>query len=211
MLFYITGGAPQAVPGTAYVEANQTACAEVCCSSDYTWVVSNASRQLFPSKMIGLSKEYSDYFTWSYTEMSSLSRELVEHRLLIKPGFRLFKQKPKLFYPDLHPRIKDEICRLLETKFIIPCRYTDWVSNIVSVEKKTVISSESTFDFRNLNRATLKDEYPMSEADILINNASGNRVVSFLDGNVGHNQILMAEEDDSKTIFICLGFIGLFE
>jgi hypothetical protein len=32
-LFYITGGAPQAVPGTAYVVANQTACTEVCCSS----------------------------------------------------------------------------------------------------------------------------------------------------------------------------------
>jgi hypothetical protein len=33
MLFYIIGGAPQAVPGTACVEANQTACTEVCCSS----------------------------------------------------------------------------------------------------------------------------------------------------------------------------------
>jgi hypothetical protein len=32
-LFYITGGAPQAVPGTACVVANQTACTEVCCSS----------------------------------------------------------------------------------------------------------------------------------------------------------------------------------
>jgi hypothetical protein len=34
MLFYITIGAPQAVPGTAYEEANQTACTEVCCSSE---------------------------------------------------------------------------------------------------------------------------------------------------------------------------------
>jgi hypothetical protein len=33
MLFYITDGAPQAVPGTACVVANQTACTEVCCSS----------------------------------------------------------------------------------------------------------------------------------------------------------------------------------
>jgi hypothetical protein len=36
MLFYITGGAPQAVPGTACVEANQTACIEVCCNSVYS-------------------------------------------------------------------------------------------------------------------------------------------------------------------------------
>jgi hypothetical protein len=33
MLFYITGGAPQAVPGTACVETNWTACIEVYCSS----------------------------------------------------------------------------------------------------------------------------------------------------------------------------------
>jgi hypothetical protein len=34
MLFYITGGAPQAVPGTACVEANRTACIEDTCSSE---------------------------------------------------------------------------------------------------------------------------------------------------------------------------------
>jgi predicted nucleic acid-binding Zn ribbon protein len=34
MLFYIIGGAPQAVPGTACVEANRTACTEVYCSSE---------------------------------------------------------------------------------------------------------------------------------------------------------------------------------
>jgi hypothetical protein len=33
MLFYITGGAPQAVPGTSCVEANRTACTEVYYSS----------------------------------------------------------------------------------------------------------------------------------------------------------------------------------
>jgi hypothetical protein len=51
----------------------------------------------------------------------------------------------------------------------------------------------------------------MHVADMLINNASGNRVISFLAGNAGYNQIFMAEEDASKTTFICLGFIGLFE
>jgi hypothetical protein len=66
-------------------------------------------------------------------------------------------------------------------------------------------------DFRNLNRATPKDEYPMPIADTLINNASGNRIISFLDGNVGYNQIFMAKEDASKTAFIFPGFISLFE
>jgi hypothetical protein len=45
----------------------------------------------------------------------------------------------------------------------------------------------------------------------LINEASGHRVISFLDGNAGYNQIFMAEEDISKTPFRCPGFVDLFE
>jgi hypothetical protein len=66
-------------------------------------------------------------------------------------------------------------------------------------------------DFCNLNKTTLKDEYPMPIADMLINNASRHRVISFLDGNAGYNQIFMTEEDMSKTPFRCLSFIGSFE
>jgi hypothetical protein len=51
----------------------------------------------------------------------------------------------------------------------------------------------------------------MPIADMLINNASGHRVISFLDGNAGYNQIFMAEEDMSKTTFRCPSFINLFE
>jgi hypothetical protein len=161
--------------------------------------------------MIGLLKEYSDCFAWSYTKMPGLNRELVEHRVPIKSGFRPFKQRPRPFRPDLLPRIKDEIHRLLEANFIRSCRYAEWVSNIVPVEKKDSGKLKVCIDFRNLNRATPKDEYPMPMADMLINNASGNRVISFLDGNAGYNQIFMAEKDASKTTFICPGFIGLFE
>jgi hypothetical protein len=56
-------------------------------------------------------------------------------------------------------------------------------------------------DFRNLNRATPKDEYSMPVADLLIDSASGNKVISFLDGNMGYNQIFMVKEDVSKTTF----------
>jgi hypothetical protein len=63
------------------------------------------------------------------------------------------------------------------------------------VEKKNTGKIWVCIDFRNLNKTTPKDEYPMPIADILINNASGYRVISFLDGNAGYNP----------------GFIGLFE
>jgi hypothetical protein len=58
---------------------------------------------------------------------------------------------------------------------------------------------------------TPKDEYSMPIADVLINNASVNKMISFLDGNAGYNQIFMAERDVHKTAFRCPGFVGLFE
>jgi hypothetical protein len=66
-------------------------------------------------------------------------------------------------------------------------------------------------DFRNLNRATPKDEYPMPIVETLINVAAGNKILSFMDGNTGYNQILMAPEDIHKTAFRVPGAMGLFE
>jgi hypothetical protein len=54
----------------------------------------------------------------------------------MKSSFRPFKQKARTFRPDVLQRIKDKTHQLLEANFIRPCRYAEWVSNIVSVEKK---------------------------------------------------------------------------
>ena len=48
----------------------------------------------------------------------------------------------------------------------------------------------------------------MPLADMLINDASGHRIISFLDGNPGYNQILMVEEDILKTAFRCLVYLS---
>jgi hypothetical protein len=79
------------------------------------------------------------------------------------------------------------------------------------MEKRNTSKIWVCIDFSNLNIATPKDEYPMPIADILVNNASGHRVIRFLDGNIGYNQIFMVEEEISKTAFRCPSFISLFE
>ena len=57
----------------------------------------------------------------------------------------------------MNDRIKEEINRLLEARFIRSCRYVEWISNIVPVEKKDSGKIRVCIDFRNLNKATLKD------------------------------------------------------
>jgi hypothetical protein len=42
-------------------------------------------------RVLELLKEFADCFAWTYTEMHGLSKELVEHRLPIKRGFKPYK------------------------------------------------------------------------------------------------------------------------
>jgi hypothetical protein len=62
-----------------------------------------------------------------------------------------------------------------------------------------------------LNRATPKDEYPMSVAETLINVAASNKILSFMGGNAGYNQIFMALKDIHKTTSRVPSVVGLFE
>jgi hypothetical protein len=106
--------------------------------------------------------------------------------------------------------VKKEMERLIEANFIRPCRYAEWISNIVPVYKKNG-KMRVCIDFRDLNRATPMDGYPMPVADLLVDAAAGHKIISFMDGNAGYNQICMAIEDISKTAFRYPGHIGLFE
>jgi hypothetical protein len=66
-------------------------------------------------------------------------------------------------------------------------------------------------DFRDLNKATPMDGYPMPIANMLVDVAAGHKVISFMDENAGYNQIFMAEEDIHKIAFRCPVHVGLFE
>jgi hypothetical protein len=106
--------------------------------------------------------------------------------------------------------VKKEIEKMLEAGFVRPCRYAEWISSIVPVQKKDG-RGRVCVDFRNLNRATPKDEYLMPVVETLINAAAGNKILSFMDGNASYNQIFMAPEDIHKTAFRVPSAVGLFE
>ncbi|XP_059669124.1 uncharacterized protein LOC132314258 [Cornus florida] len=164
----------------------------------------------FQADLIKLLNEYKDYFAWSYEEMPGLSRKLVEHRLPIKKDFQPYKQPPRRMSSEVMLKIKEEIERLLKAGFIRTVRYVEWLSNVVPVMKKNG-KLRVCVDFRNLNNATPKDEYPMPVADQLIDSADKHEILSFMDGHSGYNQIYLAEEDVHKTAFRCPGSIGTFE
>jgi hypothetical protein len=140
---------------------------------------------VFRGELIKLLKEYKDCFAWDYSEMPGLDRSIVEHRVPIKSGFKPYKQPPQKIYKDeVLADVKKEIERLIEANFIRPCRYADWISNIVPVYKKKG-KMRVCIDFGDLNRATPMDGYPMPVADLLVDATSGHKVISFMEAMQG--------------------------
>ena len=57
-------------------------------------------------------------------------------------------------------------------------------------------------DYRNLNVACPKDDFPLPHIDLLVDNTARFEMPSFMDGFSGYNQIKLAEEYQEKTSFI---------
>ena len=56
-------------------------------------------------------------------------------------------------------------------------------------------------DFRDLNKACPKDDFPFPHIDVLVDSMEGSSLMSFMDGFSGYNQIKMAPKDMTKTTF----------
>ena len=56
-------------------------------------------------------------------------------------------------------------------------------------------------DFRDLNKACPKDNFPLPHIDVLVDNIASSALMSFMDDFSGYNQIKMAPKDMTKTIF----------
>jgi len=56
-------------------------------------------------------------------------------------------------------------------------------------------------DYRDLNRAGPKDNFPLPHIDTLVDNMAKSALFSFMDGFSGYNQIRMAPEDLEKNHF----------
>ena len=57
-------------------------------------------------------------------------------------------------------------------------------------------------DFTDLNKACLKDSFPLPRIDQLVDSTAGHKLLTFMDAFSGYNQIKMDEEDQKKTAFI---------
>jgi ribonuclease HI len=150
--------------------------------------------------LINLLKEYQDVFAWKYDEMPGIDPGLVAHSLNVEPGTKPVVQPARTFHTEVEAQITQEVKKLLAAGFIKPIQHPRWLSNIVPVKKKNG-QIRCCVDFRNLNKACPKDEFPLPNMDLLIDSAAGSAMFSFMDGFSGYNQIRMSPRDAEKTAF----------
>ena len=111
------------------------------------------------NKYIKLLKEHVDVFAWSYEELRTYDTGIIQHKVPLKLNDKPFRHKLQRINPILFPVIEKEVKKLLDAKIIVPLRYSSWVANLVPVRKKNR-EIRLCVDFSNLNRSSLKDNYP---------------------------------------------------
>jgi hypothetical protein len=69
--------------------------------------------------------------------------------------------------PLLFPLIEKEVRKIFDSKIIVSLRFSKWVANLVPARKK---SGEIILcvDFWNLNRVSIKDNYPLPKMDYIL-------------------------------------------
>ncbi|RDX71528.1 hypothetical protein CR513_49110, partial [Mucuna pruriens] len=163
-------------------------------------------RQIPPAsqaKLLELLEEYADIFAWSYQDMPGLDRQIVEHRLPLLPGATPIRQQLRRMRPEVALKIKEEVEKQWNAGFLAVAHYPKWVANIVPVPKKDG-KVRMCVDYRDLNKASPKDNFPLPHIDVLVDNTTQHSFFSFMDGFSDYNQIMMLPEDQEKTTFITL-------
>jgi hypothetical protein len=161
--------------------------------------VSNLSMEK-RAEYVRLLKEFDDVFDWTYEDLRTYDTNIIQHKIPLKEHAKPFKQKLRQINPMLLPIMEKEFKKLLDAHIIIPLRFSEWVGNLVSVKKKNG-EIKLCVDFRNLNRSSKKDNYPLPKMEHILQRVTGSDRMSMVDGFFSYNQISILPEDREKTTF----------
>jgi len=145
-------------------------------------------------------KQFADIFAWEYSDLKTYDTNIIQHKIPLDKNAIPFEKKLRPIIPLLLPLIEKEIKKFLNAKIIVPLRYSKWIANLVIVRKKNG-EIRLCVDFRNFNKCSKKDNYPLPKMEHLMQKVSGARVMSFLDGFLAYNQIVVHLEDQEKITF----------
>ncbi|KAI3802553.1 hypothetical protein L1987_30689 [Smallanthus sonchifolius] len=146
---------------------------------------------------IPIVRDYSEVFPEELPGIPP-SRQ-VEFRIDLVPGAAPVVRSPYRLAPSEMQELSSQLQELLDKGFIRPS-FSPWGAPVLFVKKK-----DGTFrmciDYRELNKLTIKNRYPLPRIDDLFDQLQGSSFYSKIDLRSGYHQLKIQEEDIPKTAF----------
>ena len=123
----------------------------------------------------------------------------VEFSIEVIPGTTPISMAPYRMAPAELKELKTQLQELLDKGFIRPS-VSPWGAPVLFVKKKDG-SLRLCIDYRQLNKVTIKNRYPLPRIDDLFDQLKEARIFSKIDLRSGYHQLRIKEDDVSKSAF----------
>ncbi|GKB39917.1 putative reverse transcriptase domain-containing protein [Tanacetum coccineum] len=123
----------------------------------------------------------------------------VEFQIDLVPGAAPVARAPYRLAPAEMKELSEQLQELSDKGFIRPSS-SPWGAPVLFVKKKDG-SFRMCIDYRELNKLTVKNRYPLPRIDDLFDQLQGSSVYSKIDLRSDYHQLRVREEDIPKTAF----------
>ncbi|GJV07088.1 putative reverse transcriptase domain-containing protein [Tanacetum coccineum] len=141
----------------------------------------------------------SQLFLAQVTEKEPSKNSCKMCRIELVPGAAPVARAPYRLAPSELKELSDQLKELLEKGFIRPSS-SPWGAPVLFVKKKDG-SFRMCIDYRELNKLTVKNRYPLPRIDDLFDQLQGSSIYSKIDLRSGYHQLRIREEDIPITAF----------
>ena len=134
------------------------------------------------------------------------------NRILLEDGHKSSVEAQRRLNPTMKEVVRKEVLKWLDAGVIYPISDSSWVSSVqvvpkkggtivIRIENNTLLPSRTVtgwriyIDYRKLNKATRKDNFPLPFLDQMLDQLAKHEYYCFLDGYLGYNQITISPED----------------
>ncbi|GJR17152.1 reverse transcriptase domain-containing protein [Tanacetum coccineum] len=123
----------------------------------------------------------------------------IEFRIELTPGATPVAKSPYRLAPSELEELSGQLKELQDKGFIRPSS-SPWGAPVLFVKKKDG-SFRMCIDYRELNKLTVKNRYPLPRIDDLFDQLQGSQFFSKIDLRSGYHQLRVHEDDIPKTAF----------
>ena len=83
--------------------------------------------------LMALLTEFKEVFAWSYEDMPGIDTDIVQHCIPTDLTMKPVKQKLRRMKPEWILKIKEEVEKQYNARFLRVVNYPEWLANVVSV------------------------------------------------------------------------------